>query len=251
MTGRLNGKIAIVTGGLSGIGAAVARRFVDDGASVIAADLTAPETTLSDAQIAAFKANVADPDSVAALVAAVLARHGRIDCLVNSAGIAADIPFLDTPLDVFDRIVAVNLRGTFIVGQAVARAMRDAGQGAIVNIASVSGMTGNLGRTAYGASKGGVVNLSRVMAVDLAPFGIRVNVLSPGPIDTPLVAQVHNEAIRRQWTDRVPMRRYGTPEEMAAVAAFLCSDDASYVTGHVLAADGGFMGAGLTVTEGG
>ncbi len=250
MTARLNGKIAIVTGGLSGIGAAVARRFVEEGASVIAADLTATETALPDTPIAPFKANVADPASVDALLQAVLQRHGRIDCLVNSAGIAADIPFLDTSLEVFDRIIAVNLRGTFIIGQAVARAMREKGQGAIVNIASVSGMTGNVGRTAYGASKGGVVNLSRVMAVDLAPFGIRVNILAPGPVNTPLVAQVHNDDTRRQWNERVPMRRYGTPEEMAAVAAFLCSDDASYVTGHVLAADGGFLGAGLTVSEG-
>lgn len=249
MTARLNGKIAIVTGGLSGIGAAVARRFADEGAAVVAADLTASETALTDGAIVPFKVNVADPASVDALVQAVVQRHGRIDCMVNSAGIAADIPFLDTPLDVFDRIIAVNLRGTFLIGQSVARVMRDAGQGAIVNIASVSGMTGNVGRSAYGGSKGGVVNLSRVMAVDLAPFGIRVNVLAPGPINTPLVAQVHNEGIRKQWNQRVPMRRYGTPEEMAAVAAFLCSDDASYVTGHVLAADGGFTGAGLTVSE--
>lgn len=246
----LNGKIAIITGGLSGIGQATAKRFADDGATVIAADLTATTTTLGSDSIAPFRTDVADPASVDALVQAILARHGRIDCMVNSAGIAKDIPFLDTPLEVFDRIIAVNLRGTFIIGKAVARAMAAQGGGAIVNIASVSGMTGNVGRSAYGASKGGVVNLSRVMAVDLAPFNIRVNVLSPGPVNTPLVAEVHTESARTQWTDRVPMRRYGTPAEMAAVAAFLCSDDASYVTGHVLAADGGFMGAGLTVAAG-
>ena len=243
---RLAGKIAIVTGGLSGIGAAVAERLVAEGAQVVAADLATDATSLGDAKLAPFQADVANPDSVAALVAAVLARHGRIDCLVNSAGIGRDIPFLDTPLEMFDRIVAINLRGTFIVGQAVARAMRDSGGGAIVNIASVSGMTGNVGRSAYGASKGGVVVLSQVMAVDLAAFGIRVNVLAPGPVETPLVAAMHGAEIRERWAGVVPMRRYAQPAEMAGAAAFLCSDDASYVTGHVLAVDGGFLGAGLT-----
>ena len=124
--------------------------------------------------------------------------------------------------------------------------MRDGGGGAIVNIASVSGVTANVGRSAYGASKGGVVLLSQVMAVDLASAGIRVNVLAPGPVDTPLVAQMHHASIRSQWTDAVPMHRYARPEEMAGAAVFLCSEDASYITGHVLAVDGGFLGSGLT-----
>jgi NAD(P)-dependent dehydrogenase (short-subunit alcohol dehydrogenase family) len=227
-----------VTGGLSGIGAAVVKRLTEEGAIVVAADITADGTV-------AVHLDVADEASVNHAFETVLERHGRVDCVVNSAGVARDIPFLDTPVEIFDRIIAVNLRGTFLVGQAAARAMRLTGGGAIVNIASVSGMTGNVGRSAYGASKGGVVLLSRVMAVDLAEFGIRVNVLAPGPIETPLVAQVHTAEIRRTWIARTPMRRYGLPEEMAAVAAFLCSDDASYITGHVLAADGGFLGAGL------
>ena len=247
MTARLAGRVAIVTGGLSGIGDAVAQRLTAEGATVIAADLATDATTLADGPIAPFRTDVADPASVAALVEAVLARHGRVDCLVNSAGIARDIPFLDTPLETFDRIIAINLRGTFITGQAVARAMRDTGGGAIVNIASISGVRANVGRSAYGASKGGVVLLSQVMAVDLAQFGIRVNVLAPGPVETPLVADLHTPAIRAQWTDTVPMRRYGQPDEIAGAAVFLCSDDASYMTGHVLAVDGGFLAAGLMV----
>jgi NAD(P)-dependent dehydrogenase (short-subunit alcohol dehydrogenase family) len=244
---RLDGKIAVVTGGLSGIGDAVARRMVAEGATVIAADLATDATHLGEGRLAPFRADVADPADIDALVQAVLARHGRIDCLVNSAGIGQDIPFLDTPLATFDRIMAVNLRGTFIVGQAVARAMRETGGGAIVNVASVAGMAGLVGRSAYGGSKGGVVVLSKVMAVDLAAYGIRVNVLAPGPVETPLVARMHNAAIRKRYADAIPLRRYGQPEEMAGAVVFLCSDDASYVTGHVLAVDGGFLGAGLTV----
>ncbi len=251
MDQRLAGKVTLVTGGLSGIGEAIARRMAREGAIVVAADLATDATTLGEDAVAPLRMDVSDPSSVAAGMAAILARHGRLDCAVNCAGIAADVPFLDTTLEAFDRIIAVNLRGTFIVGQAAARAMRPTGGGAIVNVASVSGLTGNVGRSAYGASKGGVVLLSKVMAVDLAGHGIRVNVLAPGPVDTPLVARVHTPGIRGQWHDRVPMRRYGTPEEMAGAVVFLCSDDASYVTGHVLAADGGFVAAGLTAQAAG
>jgi NAD(P)-dependent dehydrogenase (short-subunit alcohol dehydrogenase family) len=155
---RLREKVALVTGGLSGIGEAVVHRFRDEGAIAIAADIQAtdgPDTLHLD---------VADPASCTRAVETVLARHGRLDLLVNSAGIARDIPFLDTPVDVFDQVIAVNLRGTFLIGQAAARAMTQGG--VIVNIASVSGMRGNVGRAAYGASKGGVVTLSQVMAVD-------------------------------------------------------------------------------------
>jgi NAD(P)-dependent dehydrogenase (short-subunit alcohol dehydrogenase family) len=248
MSMRLDGKVAIVTGGLSGIGEAIGRRMVEEGAIVIAADLASRETTFGTGSFLPLHLDVSDPNSVDTAFAAVLDRYGRIDCVVNSAGIGKDIPFLDTTLELFDRIIAINLRGTFIVGQAAARAMRGRG-GSIVNVASVSGITGNAGRSAYGASKGGVVLLSRVMAIDLAPFLIRVNVLAPGPVETPLVAGMHSEEERGKWIGNTPMHRYGRPEELAGAAVFLCSEDASFVTGHVLVVDGGFSATGLTAAH--
>jgi NAD(P)-dependent dehydrogenase (short-subunit alcohol dehydrogenase family) len=233
---HLADRVAIVTGGVSGIGAAIAARFRNAGARVVTADISPG---------ADHRTNIADPDSVAALVAFALETHGRIDCLVNAAGIGRDIPFLDTTAEEFDRIVSVNLRGTFLVGQACARAMVAAGRGAIVNIASVSGLRGNIGRAAYGASKGGVIVLSQVMATELAERGVRVNVIAPGPVDTPMVAAMHDAEIRASWTRATPMARYATPEEVAGAALFLCSEEAGYITGQVLAVDGGLTATSL------
>ena len=231
---QLAGKVAIVTGGVSGIGAAIAARFAAEGAEVVAADL---------AEGAPWLLDVSDEGSCTELARAVMARHGRIDCLVNSAGIGSDIPFLETTAAQFDRIIAVNLRGSFLIGQACARMM--VAGAVIVNIASVSGLRGSTGRSAYGASKGGVITLSQVMAAELAPRGIRVNVLAPGPIDTPLVARIHDAEMRAAYGRLVPMQRYGSPEEVAGAALYLCGPDASYVTGHVLAVDGGFLAGGV------
>jgi NAD(P)-dependent dehydrogenase (short-subunit alcohol dehydrogenase family) len=239
-------KIAVVTGGLSGIGEAVAHRFAADGIRVVAADIAAEATELdANAPIAPFHLDVADPASVEALVAAVEATHGRLDHLVHSAGIGRVSPFLDTPVEDFDRIIAVNLRGTFLIGRACARLMRKTGGGVIVNIGSVSGLRGSVGRAAYGASKGAVVTLSEVMAVELAEYGIRVNVVAPGPIETAMSAKAHSAAVRESWMRVLPMRRYGTPGDIAGAVAYLCSDDAAYVTGHVLSVDGGYAGGGI------
>jgi NAD(P)-dependent dehydrogenase (short-subunit alcohol dehydrogenase family) len=241
------GKITIVTGGASGIGAAIAERFAAEGAEAIAADLACPDDGLTGGgkpRLHRHQLDVSDGASVARLVEAVLARFERIDVLVNCAGIGANKPFLDTPVELFDRILAVNLRGTFLMSQAVARRMPPEG-GSIINIGSISGLRGNLGRAAYGASKGGLVTLSEVMAVELAARKIRVNVIAPGPIETPLVESMLSPAERAIWTRRLPLGRYGTAAEVAAAAVFLASDEASYVTGHVLAVDGGFLAGGV------
>ncbi|HEY0524512.1 MAG TPA: glucose 1-dehydrogenase [Stellaceae bacterium] len=263
ITGRLYGKVAVVTGGGSGIGAAIVERFTAEGAVTVAADLSfAAKSGLAAAAGGGRwerHVDVTDPASVDALMQDALASLGRIDVVVNSAGIGKETPFLETSVELFDRMLAVNLRGTFIVGQAAARAMiggpaaggEGCGGGRIVNIASVSGRRGNVARSAYGASKGGVVVLTEVMAVELAPHGILVNAIAPGPVDTPMVRAMHAPESRRAWVTRTPLGRYGSPDEIAAAAVFLASDDASYVTGHVLHVDGGFLAAGLMGGGGG
>jgi NAD(P)-dependent dehydrogenase (short-subunit alcohol dehydrogenase family) len=244
---KLKEKVAIVTGGASGIGAAIAERFAAEGAETIAADLACTEEHLGigTARLHRHELDVGDPASIERLVTAALARFEHIDVLVNCAGIGANKPFLETPVELFDRILAVNLRGTFLMSQAAARTMTATGGGSIINIGSISGLRGNLGRAAYGASKGGLVTMSEVMAVELAAHKIRVNVIAPGPIETPLVEAMLSPAERAIWTKQLPLGRYGTVTEVASAALFLASDDASYVTGHVLAVDGGFLAGGV------
>jgi NAD(P)-dependent dehydrogenase (short-subunit alcohol dehydrogenase family) len=173
-------------------------------------------------------------------------RFGSVDGVVNSAGTGTDCPALDTSVDVFRRILDVNLIGSFVVAREAARRMIARGRGSIVNIASASGVRGNVGRTAYGASKGGVIALTRVLAVEWAAHGIRVNAVAPGPVDTPLSLRVHTDEVRSKWLSSVPMRRYGTPMEVAAATLFLLNPaQSSYMTGETLRIDGGFSMAGL------
>jgi NAD(P)-dependent dehydrogenase (short-subunit alcohol dehydrogenase family) len=249
-------RAALVTGGASGIGLACTERLIAAGWRVgivdrDAAALARAREALRDRPgVRMAELDVTDEAAAEVVLADMATAFGRIDGVVNSAGIAADMPVLDTPVELFRKILDVNVVGTFVVGRAVARLMKETGGGAIVNIASISGLRGSKGRAAYGASKGAVINLTQVMAVELAPFAIRVNAVAPGPVDTPMVEAVHTPEVRRAYRHHVPMRRYAEPDEIAAAVHFLIDDEmSSYVTGEILAVDGGFRGAGMMLIE--
>lgn len=243
----------LVTGGASGIGLAVVEAVLAEGWRAIVADLDPKSLDRCKAALGAHgdrvryeQMNVADEEAVIRAIAACEAEFGPLTGVVNSAGIGRDVPALDTSVDLFRRMLEVNLIGSFVVSREAAKYMRARGSGSIVNIASVSGIKGNKGRVAYGASKGGVLTMTKVMAVELAPVGIRVNAIAPGPIETPLVQEIHTPEVRAAWMTTVPQRRYGSPAEIAGAAIFLLDDrKASYVTGQTICVDGGFTAAGI------
>ena len=234
-------QVAIVTGAARGIGHATAREFLTRGWAVALLDVL--PAALDDPQALCLACDVSDPASVAAAVAAVHARFGRIDALVNNAGIAIFKPLLETTLEDWNAVMAVNLTGPFLMAQAVAPLMIDGG--AMVNITSISGLRASTLRVAYGTSKAGLAHLTKQLAAELAPLGIRVNAVAPGPVDTAMAQAVHTPEIRADYHDAIPLNRYGTETELARVIVFLCSQQASYVTGQVIAVDGGFESTGI------
>ena len=250
---RLTDRVAIVTGAARGIGLAIAKRFADEGATVVMADLAA--ATLSEAAAAVpgattVVADVSRTADVARVVEAAAARTGRIDILVNNAGITHACDFLDLAEADFDRVLGVNLKSMFLCGQAVARHMVARGvRGAVVNLSSVNAVLAIANQVPYTVSKGGVNQLTKVMALALAPHGIRVNGIGPGTIATEMAraAVLGSEEGRRRILSRTPLGRLGEPEEVAAIAAFLASDDASYLTGQTIYPDGGRLGLNYTV----
>jgi meso-butanediol dehydrogenase/(S,S)-butanediol dehydrogenase/diacetyl reductase len=236
--GRFAGKVAIVTGGARGIGGAIVARLASEGAQVIVADLNAPADPRED--VVYSRTDVAEAAAVAAMIAATREGWGRLDILVNNAGVGALADAVDTTENLWDQVFAVNTRAVFLCCKAAIPLMRASGGGAIVNIASISGLFGDYAMSAYNASKGAVVNYTRALALDCGRDGIRVNAVCPGLVDTEMAAgAIADPADRAFWFDRIPLGRAARPDEIAGVAVFLASDEASYMTGAVVAADGG------------
>ena len=239
--GRLDGAVAVVTGAGSGIGAACSERLSSEGAAVITLDVAGDVDHLLD---------VRDEPAVEAAFGSVVRDHGHLDVVVNAAGVAGGGPVHLLDADEWDRVVDVNLKGTFIVDKHSAIHMLARGSGSIINIASIEGLEGTEGGSAYNASKGGVVMLTKSVAIDYGRRGIRVNCICPGAVDTPMLRSIADsegmDLYREKLREEHLLGRFARPSEIAAAAAFLASDDASFITGHALVVDGGFT-AGLRV----
>ncbi len=252
MTSQAQSKpVAVVTGGARGIGLAIAQRFLSQGHRVALLDidgetLSRTAVMLNDADhVLAIHCDVSKPEQVKAAVADVVATFGRIDALINNAGVAVFKPILETSFEEWRYVMGTNLDGAFLCSQACAPVICKSGGGSIVNIASISGLRASTLRVAYGTSKAAIIQLTKQQAVELGNVGIRVNAIAPGPVDTEMSKLVHSVAIRSDYYDAIPLNRYGTTDEIASAALFLCSDAASFVNGQVLAVDGGFDAAGV------
>jgi len=243
----LYGRVALVTGAARGIGQAVAVRLAEDGADVAVCDLkaewmeeTRQKVASAGRQVRSYEVNVADAEGVQGVVQHVLEDFGRIDILVNNAGITRDSLLLRLDEKAWDDVLNVNLKGTYLFTRAVARPMMKQRQGAIVNIASVIGEIGNAGQCNYAASKGGVIAFTKSAAKELASRGVRVNAVAPGFIQTRMTGALPEEA-RQKMLQMIPLARFGRPEDVANVVAFLAGDDATYVTGQVVNVCGGMV----------
>jgi 3-oxoacyl-[acyl-carrier protein] reductase len=242
---RLQGKTAIVTGGGSGFGAGIVRKFIAEGARVMAADINSDAArAIADATGAlAQQTDVADGDSVGAMAEAALSAFGHVDILVNNAGIThLPMPMEDVPEDQFDRVFAVNAKSVYLTARHLVPHMKARGTGAILNIASTAGLSPRPNLNWYNASKGWMITATKTMAVELAPHGVRVNALAPVAGETPLLASFMGEDTperRKAFLSTIPLGRFSTPEDMGNAACFLCSDEAGMVTGVAMEVDGG------------
>lgn len=240
----------VITGAASGIGKATARSLLELGYGIVAIDLNSESLqTLvdehADSDLITYAADITDEHALRNLSDALSLQKIPVQGLVNCAGIASVTPFEETTPAMMRKLFDINVVGALLVSQALAPHLRDSGHGAIVNIASVSGILGNYGRAAYGASKGALIALTKVMALELAEH-TRVNAIAPGPIATPLTENQHGDATRQAWLAAVPQKRYGSPDDIANLATFLIDDSkSSFITGQVIAADGGFTTTGV------
>ena len=246
-------KVAVVTGGARGIGLAIGHWFLAHGYHLALLDIDDATLAAAEAGLArpehvlALSCDVSKPAEVDAAAAAVSARWGRVDALVNNAGVAVFKPALETSFAEWRHVLGTNLDGAFLCTQAFGATMKAQRSGSIVNIASISGLRASTLRVAYGTSKAAIIHLTKQYAVELGTFGVRVNAVCPGPVETEMAKLVHSVAIRSDYYDTTPLGRYGTVEEMANVVGFLCSGEASFVTGQCLANDGGFDAAGVGI----
>ncbi len=244
-------RVAVVTGGARGIGLAIGQWFLAHGYQV--ALLDNDHATLDDAvaelalpgRVLGVHCDVSDAAQVAAAAKAVVGRFGRVDALVNNAGVAVFKRIAETTFADWRAVMGTNLDGAFLCTQAFGPLMVEAGKGAVVNVASISGLRASTLRVAYGTSKAALIHLTKQYAVELGNAGVRVNVIAPGPVETEMAKLVHSVAIRSDYVDAIPLARYGSVEEMANAVGFLCSDAASFINGQVIAVDGGFDAAGV------
>ena len=245
-------RVALITGAAKGIGAAIADRLARDGMRVLIGDIDdaqarakAEELTQAGCAAAPLQIDIGKAASVAAAFDVIDKQWGRCDVVVNNAGIAKTYPFVEFPLESWQAHLDINVTGVLLCAQHGARRMMKQRWGRIINISSVAGMRAvGVGRTGYGTSKAAVIGLTRQMAVELAEHGITANAVAPGPVDTPMTRVLHSPEFRQTYTDAIPMRRYGTVEEIAAAVGYLASDGAAYVTGIVIPVDGGFLASG-------
>ncbi|QRY35192.1 SDR family oxidoreductase (plasmid) [Variovorax sp. PDNC026] len=244
-------RVAVVTGGARGIGLAIGQWFLAHGYHVAlldndhaTLDATVAELALPD-RVLGVHCDVSDAAQVAAAAKAVAGRFGRVDALVNNAGVAVFKRIADTSFADWRSVMGTNLDGAFLCTQAFSPSMVEAGKGAVVNVASISGLRASTLRVAYGTSKAALIHLTKQYAVELGNAGVRVNVIAPGPVETEMAKLVHSVAIRSDYVDAIPLGRYGSVEEMANAVGFLCSDAASFINGQVIAVDGGFDAAGV------
>jgi 2-hydroxycyclohexanecarboxyl-CoA dehydrogenase len=247
---RLEGKTALITGGASGIGRATVLQFANSGARVICADINeaagaelAKEAAAAKLAVEAVKIDLSDPKATRQCAADVLAKHGRVDILVNAAGWGDIQNFMDNQPDFVERVIAINLGGPIHLTQALLPPMIAAGKGKIVNVASDAGRVGSSGETVYAGAKGGVIAFTKSLAREVARYSINVNCVCPGPTDTPMLA-TRSEKLREAFLKAIPFRRFAKPEEMADAIQFFASDRSTYITGQVLSVSGGLTFAG-------